>query len=64
MIIDYDHQKTVVFWIALIYVENVYSFAWLFKTFLQAMSGKAPKPIITYRDAAVANAISQLTLNT
>lgn len=57
------HQKTVVFWIALIYDETIYSFAWLFKTFLQAMSGKAPNTIITYRDAAMTKVISQLTLN-
>ena len=40
-----------------LYDETTDSFIWLFETFLQAMSGKAPKTIFTNQDAAMANAI-------
>ena len=46
------------------YDETTDSFVWLFETFLQAMSGKAPKTIITNQDAAMAKAISQVMPNT
>ena len=39
------HQEIVTFGAALLYDETADSFIWLFQTFLQAMSGKAPKRI-------------------
>lgn len=65
MFVGFSHRRNnVVIWIALMYDETIYSFASLFKTFLQVMSGKALKTIITYRDSTMAKAISQLMLNT
>lgn len=42
---------------AIMYDDTVDSFMWLFETFLQAMSRKAPKTIFTYRDAVMTKAI-------
>ena len=41
------HREIVTFGVALLYAETDDSFIWLFETFLQAMSGKAPKTIFT-----------------
>ncbi|KAK3228309.1 hypothetical protein Dsin_008171 [Dipteronia sinensis] len=51
------HQETVIFKGALMYDETIDSFVWLFETFLQAMSGKAPNTIFTDQDDAMAKAI-------
>ena len=37
------HKQTIIFGCALLFNETIESFVWLFKTFLTAMSGKAPK---------------------
>ena len=37
--------------------ETVDSFIWLFQTFLEAMSNKAPKTIFTDQDGAMAKVI-------
>ncbi|XP_057495638.1 protein FAR1-RELATED SEQUENCE 5-like [Actinidia eriantha] len=41
------HRETVVYGAALMYDETADSFIWLFQTFLEAMSNKAPKTIFT-----------------
>ncbi|XP_062014022.1 protein FAR1-RELATED SEQUENCE 5-like [Rosa rugosa] len=51
------HRETIIFGVALMYDETADSFIWLFETFLRAMSGKAPKTIFTYQDAAMAKAL-------
>ncbi len=52
-----NHKKTTIFGAALLYDETANSFVWLFKTFLNVMSGKKPKTILTDEDAAMAKAI-------
>ncbi|KAF2918852.1 hypothetical protein DAI22_08g090601 [Oryza sativa Japonica Group] len=52
-----NHKKTTVFGAALLYDETANSFVWLFKTFLNIMSGKKPKTILTDEDGAMAKAI-------
>ncbi|KAL6646750.1 hypothetical protein ACP70R_015444 [Stipagrostis hirtigluma subsp. patula] len=52
------HKQTIVFGAALLYDESAESFVWLFRTFLQAMSGKQPETIFTDQCAAMAKAIA------
>ncbi|KAK0596973.1 hypothetical protein LWI29_020610 [Acer saccharum] len=52
------HREIIIFGVALMYDETTDSFIWLFETFLEAMSKKAPKTIFTNQDAAMAKAIS------
>ncbi|KAB2632564.1 protein FAR1-RELATED SEQUENCE 5-like [Pyrus ussuriensis x Pyrus communis] len=54
------HKQTVVFSAALLYDESADSFSWLFEAFLEAMSGKKPKTILTNQPAAMAEAISKI----
>ncbi|KAK2640944.1 hypothetical protein Ddye_022707 [Dipteronia dyeriana] len=54
------HKQTVVFGAALLYDESADSFIWLFQTFLEAMSGKQPRTILTDQSAAMAKAISEV----
>ncbi|XP_028076184.1 protein FAR1-RELATED SEQUENCE 5-like [Camellia sinensis] len=51
------HRETVVFGAALLYDETAETFVWLFQTFLEAMSKKAPKTLFTDQNAAMAKAI-------
>ena len=46
------------------YDETIDSFIQLFEIFLQAMSGKAPKTVITYQDTTMTKAISHVMPNT
>jgi zinc finger SWIM domain-containing protein 3 len=45
---------------ALLYDDTVESFKWLFQTFIEAMSGKKPKAILTDQDAAIVEAINSV----
>ncbi|KAM1054748.1 hypothetical protein ACFX13_002111 [Malus domestica] len=54
------HKEIVVFGAALMYDETAASFSWLFKTFLKAMSSKAPRTIFTDQDPAMAKAILEV----
>ncbi|KAK9291910.1 hypothetical protein L1049_019861 [Liquidambar formosana] len=47
------HKQVVIFGAALLYDETVESLKWLFQTFVEAMSGKKPKAILTDQDAAI-----------
>ncbi|XP_028054601.1 protein FAR1-RELATED SEQUENCE 5-like [Camellia sinensis] len=53
-----NYRKNVIFGAALLYGETVASFEWLFRSFLDAMSGKKPKTFFTDQDSAMAKAIS------
>ncbi|XP_059636641.1 protein FAR1-RELATED SEQUENCE 5-like [Cornus florida] len=48
------HRETVVFGAVFMYDEITNSFGWLFNTFLNAMSHKAPRTILTDQDATMA----------
>ncbi|XP_043713638.1 protein FAR1-RELATED SEQUENCE 5-like [Telopea speciosissima] len=52
------HRQTVFFGAALLLDETTESFIWLFHTFLKAVSGRAPKTIVTGQHAAIAKAIA------
>ncbi|EOY23114.1 FAR1-related sequence 5 isoform 3 [Theobroma cacao] len=54
------HNQVVIFAAALLYDDTVESLKWLFHTFLEAMSGKKPKVILTDQDATVVEAISSV----
>lgn len=51
------HKEMLVFGAALLYDEAPESFHWLFQTFMQAMSGRKPRTILTVQDMAIAKAI-------
>ncbi|XP_042497994.1 protein FAR1-RELATED SEQUENCE 5-like [Macadamia integrifolia] len=52
------HRQNVFFGAALLLDETTESFIWLFHTFLKAMSGQAPKTIVTDQHAAIVKAIA------
>lgn len=54
------HKQMVIFGAALMYDETVESFKWLFRTFIDAMSGKKPGTILTDIDAVVVEAIDSI----
>ncbi|KAL5567819.1 hypothetical protein UlMin_024394 [Ulmus minor] len=51
------HKQAVIFAAALLYDDTAESFRWIFRTFLEAMSGKKPKAVHTDQDAAIIEAI-------
>ncbi|XWS48406.1 hypothetical protein CRYUN_Cryun13aG0073700 [Craigia yunnanensis] len=55
-----NHYQVVIFAAALLYDDTVESLKWLFHTFLEAMSGKKPKVILTDQDSTVVEAISSV----
>ncbi|KAL3538149.1 hypothetical protein ACH5RR_001515 [Cinchona calisaya] len=58
-----NHWKNVYFGCAFLHNENASSFEWLFTSFLDSMSGKAPNTIFTDQDAAIATAIKKVFPN-
>ncbi|KAG6425688.1 hypothetical protein SASPL_116134 [Salvia splendens] len=52
-----NHRQVVIFGAAFLYDDSVDSFKWLVQTFVQAMSGKKPKFILSDQDATVVQAI-------
>ncbi|XP_057473394.1 protein FAR1-RELATED SEQUENCE 5-like isoform X2 [Actinidia eriantha] len=54
------HRQVVIFGAGLMYDETIDSFKWLFQTFIEAMSGKKPKAILTYQDATIIQAIDSV----
>ncbi|XP_021671692.1 protein FAR1-RELATED SEQUENCE 5 isoform X2 [Hevea brasiliensis] len=54
------HNQAVTFAAALLFDDTVESLKWLFRTFLEAMSGKKPKVILTDQDAAIVEAIKSV----
>ncbi|KAB1211750.1 Protein FAR1-RELATED SEQUENCE 5 [Morella rubra] len=51
------HKQLVIFGAALLYDETVESHKWLFQTFLEAMSGKKPKTILSDDNATLTEAV-------
>lgn len=54
------HNQVVVFAAAFLFDDTAESLKWLLHTFLEAMSGKKPKIILTDQDAAVVEAINSV----
>lgn len=55
-----NHRQTITFACALLNGEPSENFVWMFRQFLDAMPGDAPKMIITDQDPAMAIAISEV----
>ncbi|ESW23567.1 hypothetical protein PHAVU_004G058200 [Phaseolus vulgaris] len=55
-----NHQQMTIFGAALLYNESVESLKWLFVVFLQAMSGRKPKTILTDLDVVTAEALNAI----
>ncbi|XP_065876597.1 protein FAR1-RELATED SEQUENCE 5-like [Euphorbia lathyris] len=53
-----NHKQTLIFGAALLYDETAETFIWLFDTFVNTMSGKKPKSILTDQDPAMAKALA------
>ncbi|XP_052722863.1 protein FAR1-RELATED SEQUENCE 5 isoform X2 [Vigna angularis] len=53
-----NHQQMTIFGVALLQNESVESLKWLFIVFLEAMSGRKPKTILTDLDVVTAEAIN------
>ncbi|WCJ38214.1 FAR1-related sequence 5 [Euphorbia peplus] len=53
-----NHKQTLIFGAALLYDETAETFKWLFDTFVNAMSGKKPKSILTDQDLAMTKALA------
>lgn len=51
------HKQMVIFGASLLYDDSAESFKWLFRTFIEVMSGKKPKTILTDQDAVLVEAI-------
>ncbi|XP_055960382.1 protein FAR1-RELATED SEQUENCE 5-like [Mercurialis annua] len=54
------HREITIFGAALLYDETCESFAWLFRTFLEAHKQKKPKTIFTDQDLAMASALTEI----
>ncbi|XP_010259175.1 PREDICTED: protein FAR1-RELATED SEQUENCE 5-like isoform X2 [Nelumbo nucifera] len=54
------HKQSVLFGCALLADETESTFVWLFKTWLEAMSGRQPDLIITDHDLAIKNAVARV----
>ncbi|XP_065856932.1 protein FAR1-RELATED SEQUENCE 7-like [Euphorbia lathyris] len=52
------HNQPIIFAAALLFDDTIESLKWLFNTFIEAMSGKKPKFILTDQDAAIVEAIN------
>ncbi|XP_057455311.1 protein FAR1-RELATED SEQUENCE 5-like [Lotus japonicus] len=57
------HDQTVIFGCALLIDETIETYKWLLETFLEAMSGKQPKSVVTDRDLSMREAIKQVFPN-
>ncbi|XP_061358804.1 protein FAR1-RELATED SEQUENCE 5-like [Gastrolobium bilobum] len=55
-----NHKQMIIFGAALLYNESVESLKWLFRVFIEAMSGRKPKTILTDQDAITAEAINSI----
>lgn len=58
------HGQPVLFGCAFLINESEASFVWLFKTWLEAMSGRSPVSITTEHDSVIRSAITQVFPNT
>lgn len=55
-----NHNQAIIFAAALLFDDTVESLKWLFNTFIEAMSGKKPKVILTDQDAAIVEALNSI----
>ncbi|XP_027358901.1 protein FAR1-RELATED SEQUENCE 5-like [Abrus precatorius] len=55
-----NHQQMTIFGAALLYNKSVESLKWLFRVFIEAMSGSKPKTFFTDQDAITAEAIKDV----
>ncbi|KQJ94421.1 protein FAR1-RELATED SEQUENCE 5 [Brachypodium distachyon] len=55
-----SHGRSLVLGCALLQDQRAETFAWMFRTFLQAMGGKLPRSIITNQDEAIGKAIAEV----
>ncbi|KAM0826216.1 hypothetical protein ACQ4PT_069027 [Festuca glaucescens] len=58
------HRSTVVFGVGIVLDETIGSYEWLLHTFLEAMSHKQPRSVITDGDSAMRKAIKQVLMMT
>ncbi|KAJ4756709.1 FAR1-related sequence 1 [Rhynchospora pubera] len=59
--VGFNHYaETILFGAGFLYDESLESFKWLFETFLQAMSDKKPRTILTHQDPVMARAIAEV----
>ena len=58
------HRSTVVFGVGIVSDETVETYEWLLQTFLEAMSNKHPRSVITDGDAAMRKAIKKVLTTT
>ncbi|XP_028806268.1 protein FAR1-RELATED SEQUENCE 5-like isoform X1 [Neltuma alba] len=54
------HKQVVIFAAALLYDDTTESFNWLLRTFINAMSGKKPKSILTEQEAVIIEAVNTI----
>ncbi|KAK3158131.1 hypothetical protein QOZ80_2AG0133280 [Eleusine coracana subsp. coracana] len=59
-----NYGDTILLGMALMYDDTLESFQWLFDTFRNAMSGRAPKTIFSRQDATISEAISAVMPDT
>jgi hypothetical protein len=55
-----NYGESILLGMAFMYDDTLESFQWLFDTFLNAMSGRAPKIIFSHQDATITEAISSV----
>lgn len=52
------HRQVLIFAAAFLYDDSIESFNWLFRTFINVMSGKKPKFILTEQEAVIIEAVN------
>ncbi|XP_027363745.1 protein FAR1-RELATED SEQUENCE 7-like isoform X1 [Abrus precatorius] len=52
------HKQVLIFAAAFLYDDSIESYKWLFLTFINAMSGKKPKAILTEQEAVIIEAVN------
>lgn len=57
------HKKSVTVGVGLLSRETIESYEWLFKAFLRAHEGKAPKIVLTDQDVAIKQAVESVLPN-
>ncbi|XP_014514273.1 protein FAR1-RELATED SEQUENCE 5 [Vigna radiata var. radiata] len=58
------HRQVLIFAAAFLYDGSIESFTWLFRTFINAMSGKKPKAILTEQEAVIIEAVNTVLPDT
>ncbi|RDX62880.1 Protein FAR1-RELATED SEQUENCE 5, partial [Mucuna pruriens] len=58
------HKQVLIFAAAFLYDDSIESFNWLFRTFINAMSGKKPKAILTEQEVVIIEAVNTVLPDT